>query len=623
MVAVEVERSGIAATLSVAVPSPAATRLKTLSVKLGFDRDWHLVLIAAVIGLVMGGVATGFILPLRWIEQWAEHAEPRLLMWLIPTAPIIGALLASLVGQTLQRGESVPGVSTVIYAVHRKKSRIPLITAIRKWISSTLTIGSGGSAGAEGPIVTIGASIGSTIARWMRIDVQNTATLLGCGAAAGIASVFNAPIAGVFFVMEILLRDFSLRTFTPIVIASVVSSAWTRTILGSEAPLFLVDPTFFRDGYRFTVIDMPNYFLLGIACGLVAVAFIRALITTEAIFARMKAPALIKPAIGAAILGIIGLLYIFIFTPNNLLPPFYGNGYPVIRNLMLPSFYVEYGEARGVLLLIVVLGVLIILKCLATVLTIGSGGSGGLFAPSLLIGAAVGGFFGQIVNSIGLFPAASPAHYALVGMAAMIAATSHAPLTGILLVYEVTLKYEIILPLMLTAVISTIVGRLLYKESVYTFKLAQLGIRIGAMSDLTILRRLYVHDVPLVPAVLVHTHDRAQKLLELSEKHLSADFVVVDDRDQYVGMVTRDDLAAALVYREAIPLLQVHELQRSDLPTVTNDETLDVVLDKFSTHDAHSLPVMETTPNGGGKLVRGLITRSRLMERYQEALSKD
>ena len=593
--------------------------------KLGFDRDWHLILTAALIGLIMGGVATAFILPLRRIELWAESADARILMWLVPTAPIVGAILASVIGRTLQGGESVPGVSTVIYAVHREKSRMPLTTAIRKWLASTLTIGSGGSAGAEGPIVTIGASIGSTIARWMRVDVQNTATLLGCGAAAGIASVFNAPIAGVFFVMEILLRDFSLRTFTPIVIASVVSSAWTRSLLGAEAPLFLVDPKFFREGYHFTVIDIPNYLLLGVACGVVAVAFIRLLIGTEAFFKRMKAPPLIKPAIGVTIMGVIGLLYLVVFQPNNLVPPFYGNGYPVIKQLILPQFYADIGARHGVTTLIVVLGVLVALKIVATCLTIGSGGSGGLFAPSLLIGAAAGGFFGQIVNSIGLFPAASPAHYALVGMAAMIAATSHAPLTGILLVYEVTLKYEMILPLMMTAVISTIVGRLLYKESVYTFKLAQLGVRIGAMSDLTILRRMYVHDVPLAPAVLVHTHDKAQKLLELSEKHLAADFVVVDDRDQYVGMVTRDDLAAALVYREAIPLLQVHELQRSDLPTVTADEPLDVVLDKFSTHDAQSLPVMETSEGGheGGKLVRGLITRSRLMERYQEALSKD
>jgi chloride channel protein, CIC family len=599
------------------LPSLLQTKLKRLSVKLGFERDWYLVIIAAAIGLVMGAVAVAFIVPLHWVERWATGADPALLMILVPTAPVVGVLLASIAIRTLNPGESVPGVSAVIYAVHRQKSRLPLSVAARKWIASTLTIGSGGSAGAEGPIVTIGASIGSSIARALKVDAQQTAALLGCGAAAGIASVFNAPIAGIFFVMEVLLRDFSIRTFTPIVIASVVSAAWTRTIMGEGGSLFLVDPDVFREGYLFTMNDIPNYLLLALLCGAVAVGFIRLLIITEALFERVRAPAVLKPAIGAAALGLLGLAYLFVASPGRVVPPFYGNGYPMVKALLLPEIYQTSANAMVLALFLLAL---VLLKCVATCLTIGSGGSGGLFAPSLLIGAAVGGFFGQIINMLGLFAAASPAQYALVGMAAMLAATSHAPLTGILIVYEVTLRYELILPLMLTTVISSVVGRWLYPDSVYTFKLAQMGVRIGAMSDLTILRRLFVHDVPLSPAVVVKKSDSAHRLLELAEKHLAGDFVVVDENDHYVGMVTRDDLAAALVYREAIPLLQVHELLRSDLPTVTADESLDLVLDKFSTHDAHSLPVMD---DSNGKLVRGLISRSRLMERYQKALSRE
>ena len=394
---------------SLSLPPLLQNKLKRLSVKLGFERDWYLVLIAAAIGLVMGGVATAFILPLRWIENWAEQADAGMLLWLVPTAPIVGALLASFAIRTLQQGESVPGVSSVIYAVHRQKSRMPLSIAARKWIASTLTIGSGGSAGAEGPIVTIGASIGSSIARALRVDVQQTAALLGCGAAAGIASVFNAPIAGIFFVMEVLLRDFSIRTFTPIVIASVISAAWTRTILGGEDPLFLVDPDVFREGYLFTINDIPNYLLLGIVCGAVAVGFIRLLVTTEAVFERMKAPGLLKPVIGAAILGALGLAYWFIAGSEQVVPPFYGNGYPVIKELLLPENYAELNQGfRSSMMLALFLFALVMLKCVGTCLTIGSGGSGGLFAPSLLIGAAVGGLFGQIINMLGLFAAASP-----------------------------------------------------------------------------------------------------------------------------------------------------------------------------------------------------------------------
>ena len=205
-------------------------------------------------------------------------------------------------------------------------------------------------------------------------------------------------------------------------------------------------------------------------------------------------------------------------------------------------------------------------------------------------------------------------------MAAVVAATTHAPLTAILIVYEITRNHEVILPLMLAAVISTIIARLIYRESIYTVKLTDQGVHVGTMSDLTILRRLSVQDVSLDMAVSVHEHDSAQSLLDLSETHHVGDFVVVNDEKQYVGMVTFGDLREALVYREAIPLLQVNELQRNDLPTVTPDETLDMVMDKFSRHDAHSLAVLN---NQDDRTVKGLISRSKLMRLYQDELDKD
>jgi chloride channel protein, CIC family len=599
---------------------PRLTRTLTRwTAKLHLERDWYLIMIAAIIGLVMGTVAMAFILPLRWIEEWVRTADRTLLFWLVPTAPIVGAILTGLALAVLGEKGLAPGVSAVMYSIHRQKSRLELKIALGKWIASTFTIGSGGSAGAEGPIVTIGSVIGSNIGRLFRASTQNRATLLGCGAAAGIASVFNAPFAGIFFALEVLLRDFSLRTFTPIVIAAVISAAWTQGLLGNE-PLFASHDELHVGQFRLS--EVPNFLLLGVVCGAVAAMFTRGLSISERFFGRLKAPTLIKPAIGAAVLGLIGFLYLVLInspSPHGV-PEFYGNGYPVIKDLLSPAFYANIINANAnvwnLLGLVALIG---LLKLVATSLTIGSGGSGGLFAPSLLLGACVGGAFGLVMTQLGWFPEATPAHYALVGMAAMIAATAHAPLTAILLVYEITQNYSIILPLMFAAVISTIVGRLIYPESVYTVKLAQLGVRIGSLSDLTILRRMSVHDVPLDSAVLVHTNDSAHRLLELSEKHLARDFVVVDDRDQYLGMITGADLAAALVYREAIPLLQVHEMQRIDLPTVTMDESLDLVLDKFAKHEAHSLAVLD----GNGKSVRGLITRAKLMERYQNALTRD
>jgi len=595
-------------------------RLKRLGLKLGFEQDWYLILVAGAIGLVMGSVAMAFILPLKWIEEWSGTLDRSTLLWLVPTAPIVGAALTAVVVRWISDTGHAPGVASVMYAIHRQKAKMPLKVALGKWLASTLTIGSGGSAGAEGPIVTIGSAIGSNIGRLFKANPQNTATLLGCGAAARISSVFNAPIAGVFFVMEILLRDFSLRTFTPIVIASVISSAWTQAVLGEQEALFATRSEI--EVQPFSAAGIPNYLLLGLLCGGVAALFVRALEFSEQRFNRLKAPTMTKPLIGAAILGLLGLGFLLLVPAQQGIPPFYGNGYPVIRSMLSPTTYHDAAQQLlqfdRVFVLIVVIAVL---KGVGTCLTIGSGGSGGLFAPSLFMGAAVGGSFGYLVAWLNWFDVdIQPSHYALIGMAAMIAATAHAPLTAMLLVYEITQSYGVILPLMLSAVIATIVARLIHPESVYTSKLTQMGVRVGALSDLTILRRLSVSDVPLVQAVLVHEDESAQRLLELSEKHLVRDFVVVNDRNQYVGMVTGNDLSAALVYREAIPLLQVQELTRNDLPTVTPDESLDLVLDKFSTHDAQSLAVLDDTGDGD---VRGLITRSRLMERYQAVLSKD
>jgi len=238
--------------------------------------------------------------------------------------------------------------------------------------------------------------------------------------------------------------------------------------------------------------------------------------------------------------------------------------------------------------------------------------------PSLFIGAATGGCIGYVVHSFGWFPTTSPAYFALVGMAAMVAATTHAPLTAILIVYEVTQSYDVILPLMFAAVVSTVVARYISRDSVYTFKLSRLGVRMGALSDLTVLRRLTPEDVEIEKATIVKRRDSAQRLVDLMESDGTSDFVVTDDQGKYCGMVTSSDLRAALVYREAIPLLQVSELQRSELPTISLDETLDIVLDKFSRSDVQSLVLV--TDQGD---ISGLITRASLMKRYQEALNED
>lgn len=597
-----------------------ASYLRKLGIRLGFERDWYLYLVAALIGLFMGFAAVLFIWPLRQSEFAAEMLHDSTnLFWLILLGPSLGGLITGLLIAWLKHDGVGPGVTSVIYAVQRKKGQLPLRIGIRKWLASTATIASGGSAGAEGPIVTIGAVVGSNLSRLLGTGSQHTGTLLGCGAAAGLASVFNAPIAGIFFVMELILRDFSLRTFTPIVIAAVVSSATTQGLLG-DAAIFDVGENFFHEGVHFSVTQIPTYLILGLLCGLLGAMFVRTLDFTERTFHASSLPYWMRPIVGAVILGFIGIAAYWLGGSHSL-PEFYGNGYPTIKTLLDPSTYfsnASNGELNAAMPFLTGLVLLALVKMCATSITVGSGGAGGLFAPSLLIGAASGGCIGYIVHMFGWFPETSPAYFALVGMAALVAATTHAPLTAILIVYEVTQSYEVILPLMFAAVVGTIVSRFVTRDSVYTFKLSRMGVRLGAMSDLTVLRRLTSQDVEIEPATIVVASDSAQTLVDLMEKEGSSDFVVTDENGQYSGMVVSDDFRQALVYRESIPLLQVSELRRCNIPTVSPEETLDIVLDKFSRSDVQSLVVLDEQDG-----IAGLITRSRLMARYQKALEAD
>ena len=241
------------------------------------------------------------------------------------------------------------------------------------------------------------------------------------------------------------------------------------------------------------------YLILGLACGLLGALFVRSLDGAERFFAATRLPMYARPLAGGLLLGVLGLA-IFWLTSSDVIPKFYGNGYPMIQSIIDPSSY--FSDVDGTILkeampILFGLSGLALIKLLATSITVGSGGAGGLFAPSLLIGAATGGCIGYTVHYLGWFPNTSPAYFALVGMAAMVAATTHAPLTAILIVYEVTQSYDVILPLMFAAVVSTVIARFVCKDSVYTFKLSRLGVRMGALSDLTILRRLTAEDVLL------------------------------------------------------------------------------------------------------------------------------
>jgi len=603
-------------------------RFQKLGSALGFTREWYLLVLASGIGVVTALGAIGFKVLLDFFEHQSFALMRQWPIWLIPVLPMVGALVTGALIYYFAREAKGHGVPEVIDAVYRKKSKIRPRVAVIKSIASAATIGSGGSAGAEGPIVQIGSAIGSGIGQLLKVNRDQVTTLLGCGAAAGIASVFNAPIAGVFFVLEIILKDFSLRTFTPIVIASVLSAGVTQTFRGNEA-IFSVPSQLMK--YQFTIEELPSYLLLGIVCGFLAVLFIRSLYKAEDLGEKIPLHPVARPVVGGLLVGLLGIAFLLIMQGSNTngIPPFFGNGYSTIHSLLDPASYTAATEAVAVesdagggamTLTISVVIVLTLCKLLATCFTLGSGGSGGVFAPSLFMGAAGGAAVGELLDAINLLPdKSSPASYALVGMAAVVAGTTHAPLTAILILYELTRDAYVLLPIMLAAVTSVVVAQLLMRDSIYSLKLRRRGVLTGTAADLTLLRRLSVRDVALVPHVAVHAEDPLSKLLELRDVYKIVDFVVVDHEGNYKGLVTAQDLRTALIEREAIPYLLVEELLRPDLPTVDADEPLDTVLDKFSIHDVSGLAIVDASSKQSGK-VTGLLTRGRLMKRYQSAL---
>ncbi|MDN5745413.1 MAG: chloride channel protein, partial [Nocardioidaceae bacterium] len=398
-----------------------------------------------LLALVTGAGAAGFAVLFRWLIEiftrfftgYLDYAAVAgsghgswsgLGRWFVLGAPVLAGLVYGPLVHLFAREARGHGVPEVMYAVAKRGGRIAPQVAGVKALASALCIGGGGSVGREGPIVQIGSALGSTIGRVIKVPESRLRVLVACGAAGGIAATFNAPLAGVFFALELILADFVAEAFGMVVVASVTSAALARAVLGN-------DP--FLDLPGFTIEHPQQYLLfalLGLMAGIVGVAFIRILYWIEdACDVVWRGPEWLRPAVGGLLLGVVLLL----------LPEMYGVGYPVLSEAVLGGY--------GVLFLLV----LLLGKMVATSLTIGIGGSGGVFAPSLFVGAMLGACFGAIAHQVVPGVAGSTGAYALVGMGAVFAASSRAPITAVVILFELTGEYSIILPLMLAIVLAT------------------------------------------------------------------------------------------------------------------------------------------------------------------------
>lgn len=602
--------------------------------RLDVHPQWRLIGAGAAVGTVGGVAAALFAMALHGAEDMVRLAERHVPVWWLLALPIAGALLTGVIIRLLADDARGHGVPQVMEAIDRKRGHIPLRVGFAKFIASICTVGSGGSGGAEGPIVQIGASAGSFVSRLLRTGPESAPVLVGCGSAAGMAAIFNAPIAAVLFVLEVLLRDFSTRTLAPILVASVFGTAVAQAILGTGEALFAVSGP--DSPYAFSFSELPAYVLLGAICGVVSVALQRTLHAFEDVSARTRVPRVLKPALGALLLFGLGAGYLYfagllgvrtegmksgVLASGEPWPEFYGSGYGAIKWLIDPSHYGSAIDEPGLgLLILVLLG----LKLLSTSLTLGSGGSGGVFAPALFVGACTGATLGVGLEHLGLLPAGgSPAAYALIGMGAAVSGTMHAPLTAILMLFELTRDPFVFLPIMLAAITSMLVAERMEKHSIYTAALVRKGIAWEVNPLNRALRALRVSDVRIIPAPKGDSALRASDPLTAVVERLSAsdsaDLIVIDQEGRYAGVLASNDLRTALIESEALPLLVASEVMRTDLPTVTPHETLDVVLRHMTRLDTSVLPVVDDL---GERRPVGLVSRAAVMRAYLESVDR-
>ena len=529
----------------------------------------------------------------------AETSDPlavaQSLAWywrlLIPAA---GGLIVGPLIYFFAREAKGHGVPEVIAAVALRGGVIrPRVVGV-KALASAISIGSGGSVGREGPIVQIASALASTIGQMLKVSASQMRTIVGCGAAAGIAATFNAPIAGALFAAEVVVGDFALAQFSPIVISSVVATVVSRFALGDN-PAFPVPPYELVSPF-----ELLPYMLIGLVAGLVALLFMLTLYRTEDFFEKIPIPEYLKASLGGLLVGAIGIS----------LPNVFGVGYSTISMALTGALPVT------------LLGVLLVAKIAATSITIGSGGSGGIFAPSLFLGAVTGGFLGSFIHQWFPDATASSGAYALVTMGAVVAAATHAPISAIIIIFELTQTIKIIPPLMAACVLSTLVATFLQPASIYTMKLRRRGIDIHEEQSQNVLKSLYVHDIiDREPAVLARSAN-LETLLELVLESGRTEFFVVSEREDLVGTIHLHELTRMLVEQEVLRNVVVAEdlvdTHRADL---TEDDDLDLVMQMFSHGVADELPILASDTSR--KLV-GSVHKSDVIQAYnQEVMRRD
>ena len=524
--------------------------------------------------------------------------------WLFLVYPVVGIFLTALFIKYIVRDSISHGVTKILYALSRKQGNILGHNRWSSVIASALTIGFGGSVGAESPIVLTGSAIGSHVGRLFKQDPKTMMLLIGCGASGAVAGIFKAPIAGLMFTLEVLMIDLTMASLLPLLVSCLTATCITYALTGTE-PMFS-----FRLADPFTVNRVPTAVMLGICCGFISLYFTRVMNWFEQVFGRLK-NMYAKMALGGAVLAT--LIYFF--------PPLYGEGYNTISLLLAGESSAQavlnnslfYGHAEW---LLVYLCLIVLFKVFATTATNGGGGCGGTFAPSLFLGCIGGFVFSSLWNSYGFYDVHVPeTNYALLGMAGVMSGVFHAPLTGVFLIAELTGGYDLFLPLMIVSVASYLTIHAFERHSIYAMRLARNGELLTHHKDQSVITLMSLDAVidkerPKLTADM-YLGQMVQKLSQSKSLH----FAVVGAGGELLGVVNVNSIRKIIFRSELYRMYKVEQLMQKPVALLHTTDSMQAIMDKFAHYEGGTLAVVR--PDG---TFVGFVSRARLLASYRQVM---
>ena len=574
-------------------------------------KDKHFTLILSFVVGILTALAACFLkFLIEYIKHFlTENFDSTGVNWLYLVYPVVGILLTGLFIRNVVRDDISHGVTKILYAISRRQSRIKRHNTWSSLLASSITIGFGGSVGAEAPIVLTGSAIGSNLGSIFRMEHRTLMLLVGCGAAGAVSGIFKAPIAGLVFTLEVLMIDLTMGSLLPLLVSCVTAATVSYILTGTEAMFqFHMDEPFLME-------RIPAVLLLGVLCGLVSLYFTRTMNWVEGIFRKYNNP-YIKLLIGGSLLSVL----IFLF------PSLYGEGYDTIHMLlngvsqtdwdkvMDNSIFYGYGN-----LLLVYLALVVLFKVFATSATNGGGGCGGIFAPSLFLGCIVGFVFANFCNGYSLAPIVSDdipeKNFALLGMAGVMSGVMHAPLTGVFLIAELTGGYDLFLPLMMVAVSSYLTIMIFEPHSIYSMRLAKKGELVTHHKDKAVLTLMNIESVVETDFDKVAPDMDLGAMVKVVSKAHRNMFPVVDARGVLLGIVILDDIRNIMFRQELYHRFYVGRFMTTPPARINIEDSMEEVMKKFDDTHAWNLPVVDSEG-----VYKGFLSKSRILNSYRQML---